>query len=1203
MNTKNDSERGVGLKKVLSFLLSAVIMILPLSMGFDISATEAFAAEQDNKCGDDVTWALDTVSGVLTLTGTGETYSYTGLEKAPWQKYATYIKSIEIGEGITHIRGGAFLALNNVVSLSLPYTLEEIWADADFYALETISIPENARLRYINNEKFAMQSKWYKNIADNSSVYIGPFLFRYKGTAPQNTSVTIKDGTKAVNVNAFKGISNITDITFPNTLNYIGKDAFAGTGWFDSQPDGAVYTGSVLCSYKGIMPLSEADFVIKDGTKGVAEYAFKDNGIIGSLTIPASVEIIGSYAFKNCSNLTELNIAEGSKLRLVREYSFGDCGLVNLTLPESLEIIEKSAFAWTALESVYIPASVKKLDGAFGVNGKLKKFEVSPDNEYYSTDESGALFNKDKTILYYFPAKTDLYEYTVPESVVHIGANAFSKCQLKKLVFNDNLQSTGAPLFYQCYIEVIDLGKGLNALTDSVFHSNWCTKYLTIPKNIKTIGDMALGYQLEHLYFPSEDVVFNTSWTNTASEPATFYCYKDSTAYEYANENKSKIDVVLLNDESVGDYEEFDYAVNKFRSLAENKKEKYQYWSILAIAENIPHNISASYQSAIDAQTAIMNEHLKTMNVSWVDYSAVDKAIERANAVDRRLFTDNSLARLDEAVNSVERHCDVADKDLIDEYVRNIDNAISQLDEKAGDYSMFDKAVADAKNIDRSMYTAESLGKLDEAVLIAENAEITDDQNLINAYTEAIENAIKALEYKPADFASVDAAINSANAVERTLYTAESLERLDKAIAAVDYELKIDNQAQVKIWADAIDEAIKNLEYKPADYSAVYAAIKTANGIDRRYYSEISLIALDTAVNAVDYSIKITEQKRVDEYADAISDAIAALKYASIVLRHEPCGVIVSATTKEIKPDTVLAVEEVDSSEHEGTNFAVGGSIRSLHFYDINLVYEAVVVQPDGMVTVKIRLADGVSPEKCKVYHVTDDIVNPLVRYSSTIDGNYIVFETDHFSEFAVIEVETVIDGIEILSAPEKTVYAIGETIDLSGLRVAANFSDGTSREIDDYTVGMLSLDSVGEKNVTVYYTFGSITKTASFNISVKADLCSAEITENGKSVERVNKKLGLFALYTRASVQLACETQNAEDCTVRWSSDNSKVLVDKNGKVTCKGLFGAKSATVTAETIDADGNVVAKDTVFVVFYKLNFQLPDTVIQVFKKLF
>lgn len=1186
------------MRKIVSAFLTFVIAVLPLTCALPAVTANADSAMEDElvyKCGDNATWSLNTETGVLTIAGTGKTYSYV-TEQAPWRAYGQYIKHIVVEEGITEILEGAFVALKNVVSLTLPSTLETIWSDADFYALETISVPEKANLRCIKYSTFASKSKWLANIPENSPVYIGPLLFKYKGTVPENTTLVIKDGTKAVNCKAFKNAANITDVVFPATLDYVGEAAFEGTGWFENQPDGAVYAGNVLYAYKGVMQLDKADFVVKDGTKSITDKVFYNNTIIGSVTIPASVEIIGKQAFDDCRNLKKITIPENSKLKLICEDAFSDTYITEINLPQSLEVLERKAFYWTKLQYVYIPANVRKLDDAFGMNGSVAKYEVSPDNPYYCSDSDGVLFSKDKTVLHYFPARTTMYEYKVPESVTHIGQSAFSACQLRKLILNDNLQSTGMNVFSRCYIDIIDLGNGLPELSYYMFSNNWRTDRLTIPENVKLIDRGGLGYQLKYLYFLGKDVEFDTIWTNS-STPATFFCYEDSTAYDFAVEND--ISVVLFNDENTGDYSELEYAVKKFNSVSETKKAKSAYWNAAAVVENIPWNIDASYQTAIDDMTAVIEASFTSMKIVWTDYSAVDEAIERANAIDRDLYSAESLARLDVAVNSVERHCDVADEALIAEYVEGIDRAIELLEIKTGDYTQMNEVLETAKNIDRALYTAESLGRLDNAVSAAENAETTFDQSVINAYTKAVREAIENLEYLPADYSALDELKEKCSSLDRSLYTAESLQRLDDALKAAEEKLTVDKQAQADALIEAAQNAYDLLEYLPADYSAVEQAKERVSALDRRYYSEKSLIILDNAVKAVVYGLDITGQARVDGFAQTINAAIDSLEYASIVLRHEPCGVIVSATTKEIKPDTVLAVEEVDSSEHEGTNFAVGGSIRSLHFYDINLVCETVTVQPDGTVTVKIKLADGVDPSKCKVYHVTDDIVNPLVRFASTIDGNYIAFETDHFSEFAVIEVEPVLTGIEISSLPAKTAYGIGEGLDISGMEIVAYFSDGSSRTVEDYDVGSVNTESIGTKKVMVYYTFGGVTKTAELEITVAAENASVEITRNGKIAESVTKKLGLFSLYSKASIQLGCNTKNSTGLSVQWSSDNSKVSVDANGKVTCKGLFGAKKANVTAKLVDGAGNVIASDTVVVVFYKLAFQLPSNLPQTF----
>ena len=1183
------------MKRVISLILAAAILGLSLTVGAVNIAPKVKAVDIDYQCGDNITWSLDTATGVLRLDGTGETYDYSK-GRTPWFNYATYIKSVVISEGITVISYGSLLGLNDVVSISIPASVEKILTSGSFPYLETVDVADGSHLYQVAYDFIGTGNPWYAAIPNNSPVYVGPVIRSFKGTPPENTTVEIKDGTTAICKNAFNGIANITDISFPYTLKYIGESAFEGTGWYDSQPDGAVYAGSVFLAYKGTMQLADADVIIKDGTKGIANKAVYNNQVINSVTFPASVEIIGNNAFDRCKNLTEIVFEADSCLRYIGSRAFNYANIQEISFPESLEIIDRWAFSESNLRSAYIPANVKMLDGAFDSTANMISFEVSPDNQYYCSDSDGVIFNKDKTALICFPARAPISEYTIPDGVLYIAIEAFSKSHLHKLVFNNDLQSTASSVFYQCYIDIIDLGTGLRELSESMFWSNWGTARLTIPENIQTIKGGSLGYHLKYLYFPSKDVVFDTSWFNSV-EKATFFCYENSTAHEFALQNS--IPVVLFNDNNIGDYSALEYAVNKAKSLAPEKAEHWAYWDMMALVENIPWNIDASYQSDIDSMTDEINGYLSKMGITWSDYSAVDEAITRACSIDRDLYTADSLAELDAAVDSVQRYCDVADAVLINRYVNDIDSAIRNLEEKIGDYSGMNEAVSAAESIDRSMYTEASLAALDRAVTAAQNAEKTDNQSIINSYTQSILDALDKLEYKPADYSSLENILKAADSVDRSLYTPESLAKLDEAVEAVDYELTIDRQEQVSEWASEIEAAIDNLEYLPADYSAVNAAVEKAEKLDRRYYSELSLIALDAAVDSVDYSLDITGQAKVNAFAQSIENALLSLEYAAVVLRHEPCGVIVSATAKEINPDSILSVSEVDSSEHEGTNFAVGGSIRSLHFYDINLVLEAQVVQPDGTVIVKIRLADGVDPAKCKVYHVTDDIVNPLVRFANTIDGNYVVFETDHFSEFAVIEVETVLDSIEISNLPERTYYKIGEQLDLTGLKVTANLSDGTSKEVENFNVGMTDLNSVGTKKVTVYYTYGGVTKTAEFEVSVSNNMLTADIVSGGNSVERINKKLGLFELYTKASVQLGCVTENAEGCSLRWSSDNSKVLVDESGKVTCKGLFGAKKANITVEVIDESGNVVGKDTVTVVFYKLSFQLSKVASQAF----
>ena len=524
-------------------------------------------------------------------------------------------------------------------------------------------------------------------------------------------------------------------------------------------------------------------------------------------------------------------------------------------------------------------------------------------------------------------------------------------------------------------------------------------------------------------------------------------------------------------------------------------------------------------------------------------------------------------------------------------YYYATENNISYVILEYPDTSELDAVLDEYNQLDRDKYFEKSLISLDKAVSAVDMTITVITQEMVDEWVMGIENAMAQLAYLPADYSEFETAKKRAELVDRSLYTAKSLALLDKALSSVDETLDVSDQALVAEYAKAINDAVDNLEYLPADYIKVNEAIAESGKLDRILYSQATLEILDQSITSVDYTLNITQQAIVNSFADRIYLAISGLKYADVILRNEPNGVIVSATAKEIYPTTALAVDMLDPSAIENANFAVGGNIKSVNYYDINLIREGENVQPEGTVYVKIRIPDGVKPERCRVYHVTDDPVDPLVRFAATLDGNYIVFETDHFSEFAVIEVETYLSGISITKMPAKLEYSLNENLNTADMQVTAIYSDGKSELVTEYDISRVDTSSVGTKTVTVYYTFGEVTKSASFEIKVTAGKVAADITLNGKSINEYNKKVAWYKGYSSESLQLECGLPHPENYTVRWSSDNSKISVDENGKVTNKGFFFPRKATVTVTVTDSAGNILATDSIVVRFYKFNFQL------------
>ena len=137
-------------------------------------------------------------------------------------------------------------------------------------------------------------------------------------------------------------------------------------GDFEITPDG------VLVKYHG----NAAEVVISDGVREIGECAFVDmKGVermimeceqydapeMAELTIPDSVEKIGTYAFAYCLNLKKVHIPDS--VSSIGERAFEGCvSLTEIRLPEKLTEIEESTFFFCEkLRSVKIPEGVRRI--------------------------------------------------------------------------------------------------------------------------------------------------------------------------------------------------------------------------------------------------------------------------------------------------------------------------------------------------------------------------------------------------------------------------------------------------------------------------------------------------------------------------------------------------------------------------------------------------------------------------------------------------------------------------------------------------------------------------------------------------------------------------------------------------------------------------------------------------------------------------
>lgn len=82
---------------------------------------------------------------------------------------------------------------------------------------------------------------------------------------------------------------------------------------------------------------------------------------------------------------------------------------------------------------------------------------------------------------------------------------------------------------------------------------------------------------------------------------------------------------------------------------------------------------------------------------------------------------------------------------------------------------------------------------------------------------------------------------------------------------------------------------------------------------------------------------------------------------------------------------------------------------------------------------------------------------------------------------------EKLLTSIEITTLPTKTTYTEGEKFSTAGMKVTAKYSDGTSKEITNYTANPSTALKTTDKKIVISYTEGKETVQNEVEITVKA--------------------------------------------------------------------------------------------------------------------
>ena len=248
--------------------------------------------------------------------------------------------------------------------------------------------------------------------------------------------VVVEDGVTSIGTRAFYHCEKLITVTLPDSITLIGEYAFR--------------------ECKKLKNIN-----IPNNVKEINPHTFTFCESITNITIPNNVTIIGENAFYACYGLTEITVPDN--VISISESAFKSCrNLKNLIIGSGVETIGKWAFAnCDSLTEVTIPANVTTIDDiAFSYCESLEKITVDSNNPYYSNDDYGVLFDKDKTTLIQYPLGSAQTSYTIPDGTITISDYALeyalnlesviipeSVIVLGKYVFRNN--NDGFVLFYK----------------------------------------------------------------------------------------------------------------------------------------------------------------------------------------------------------------------------------------------------------------------------------------------------------------------------------------------------------------------------------------------------------------------------------------------------------------------------------------------------------------------------------------------------------------------------------------------------------------------------------------------------------------------------------------------------------------------------------------------------------------------------------